>query len=361
MNNYIEYKDEIAFHPGYYIKEIIEDSQLTQEDFAKKLGTTPKNLSLLIRGEQKLSVDMAVKLSRMLGTSIEYWLNTQKTFDVLIAKFKSDKELEEERNIFKSLDYNYFIENFNLPKLSRQIDKQIEQVRKLLNIATLSVLSKPDLSVNFRSANSTIQPNNIIRANAMVQLALYRASKINAPAFNRKLFEKAIQYALTLTKRHKDFFPLLKNAFLKAGVILIVLPNISGSKINGATKRIGRSIMLMVNDRRLFSDIFWFTLFHEIGHIMNNDYGISFDKDTGEKEKAANQYAADHLIPPMQYQKFLSQNDFSVQAIQNFAEKIDRDPSIIVGRLQNDKLVSYNDHELDKFQHRYKIKIVLKA
>lgn len=42
MSNYIEYKDRMAFHPGWYIKELIDESGLTQEEFAKKLGTTPK-------------------------------------------------------------------------------------------------------------------------------------------------------------------------------------------------------------------------------------------------------------------------------------------------------------------------------
>ena len=74
MSNYIEYKDKIAFHPGYYIKEIVEESGLTQADFAKKLDTTPKNLSILMRGEQSLSIDIAIKLSKMLGTSVNYYL-----------------------------------------------------------------------------------------------------------------------------------------------------------------------------------------------------------------------------------------------------------------------------------------------
>ena len=65
MSNYIKYNDEVAFHPGYYLKEIVEDSGLTQEDFARRLGTTPKNLSILIRGDQNLSIDIAGKLSRM--------------------------------------------------------------------------------------------------------------------------------------------------------------------------------------------------------------------------------------------------------------------------------------------------------
>ena len=102
MSNYIEYGDRIAFHPGYYIKEIIDESGLTQQDFAKRLDTTPKNLSLLIRGEQSLSIDIAMKLSRLLGTSVSYWLNLQKEYDALIAEFKSKEELIQEKKVFSN-------------------------------------------------------------------------------------------------------------------------------------------------------------------------------------------------------------------------------------------------------------------
>ena len=102
MSNYIEYNDKIAFHPGYYIKEIIEESGLSQKDFAKRLDTTPKNLSILVRGEQSLSIDIAMKLSRMLGTSVDYWLNLQKSYDALIAEFESSKELEQETSTFST-------------------------------------------------------------------------------------------------------------------------------------------------------------------------------------------------------------------------------------------------------------------
>ena len=112
MSNYIEYNDSIAFHPGYYIKELIDESGLTQEDFAKRLDTTPKNLSKLIRGEQSLSIDIAMKLSRMIGTSVNYWLNLQSMYDSLIAEFNSEQELEREREVFKSFNYNYFRDNF---------------------------------------------------------------------------------------------------------------------------------------------------------------------------------------------------------------------------------------------------------
>ena len=83
--------------------------------------------------------------------------------------------------------------------------------------------------------------------------------------------------------------------------------------------------MLMVNDRRFYSDTFWFTLFHEIGHIINGDYGITFENEHAGQEDAADKYAGDKLIPPGEYEAFVRMNEFSENAIRRFAERIDRD------------------------------------
>lgn len=358
MSNYIEFNDRIAFHPGYYIKEIVDESGLTQEDFAKRLDTTPKNLSLLIRGEQSLSIDIAMKLSRMIGTSVIYWLNLQKSYDALIAEFRSEKELDQEKVVFSMLEYKYFRDNFNLPDLPRKKEAQIAHVRNFLNVATLSVFKKRDMAVSFRSDTGELSTANVVKANIMVQIATNKVLKTEAPKFNKTLFEEAVQYALTLTEEHNAFYPLIKEAFRKAGVVFVILPNLSGSRINGATKKVGNNIMLMVNDRRLHADTFWFTLFHEIGHIMNGDYGISFESESGEREEIANKYAEDKLIPYEQYERFLEDNIFDVQAIRAFAKEINRDPGIVLGRLLNDGKVSYDDWSLKSLRHKYIVKIV---
>lgn len=356
MSNYIEYNDTIAFHPGYYIKEIVDESGLTQEDFAKRLDTTPKNLSLLIRGEQRLSIDIAMKLARMIGTNVSYWLNLQNSYDALITEFKSDAELAIERKVFENLDYKYFRDNFGLPNLPRKIDEQIKEVRNFLNVATLKVFTKRDMAVSFRSSTEELTVANIIKANTMVQIATNKALRVNAQKFNKHKFEDAVKYALTLTKNHNEFYPLLYKSFLEAGVIFIILPNLSGSKINGATKKIGDSIMLMVNDRRLNADSFWFTLFHEIGHIINGDYGISFEKETGAQEELANRYAEDSLIPSQQYQEFKNKNQFDLQSIRFFSNQINRDPGIVLGRLQNDGIIGFDDWTMKSLRHKYKVK-----
>ena len=174
----------------------------------------------------------------MIGTGAAYWLNLQNAYDALIAELRSKEELVQEREIFSVLDYKYFRENFNLPNLPGKIDEQIAQVRNFLNVSTFSVFRKRDMAVSFRSATGELSEANIIKANAMVQIATNIALKTEAPKFNKTLFEEAAKYALTLTKDHRTFYPLIREAFRKAGVVFVILPNISGSKINGATKKL---------------------------------------------------------------------------------------------------------------------------
>lgn len=359
MSNYIEYNDKVAFHPGYYIKEIVEESGLTQRDFAKRLDTTPKNLNILINGEQSLSIDIAAKLSRMLGTTIVYWLNLQQTYDEMQAEFLSDKELKKEKEIFSLLDYKYFKENFNLPNLPRKINEQIKCVREFLSVSSLTVLQKTDLTISFRSYSEKLSKSNIVNANTMVQIAVNEVLRTETPKFNRKKFAKVIEFVLTQTENHSNFLHLIKKAFLETGVVLVVLPNLKNSGINGATKKIGEKILLMVNDRRHYADTFWFTLFHEIGHIVNGDYGITFTDNKNESEDKADLYAQQKLIPQEPYEKFIKETtNFDEKNIRKFAKQIQRDPGIVFGRLQNDEKISYTETNLgNKLRHQYKISI----
>ena len=87
MNNEIvEYKDLIAFHPGQYIGELIEDYTMTQKEFAEKLGESPKTISKLVNGEESISNDIAQKLEKLTNISMKTWLNLQASFDRKVAE-----------------------------------------------------------------------------------------------------------------------------------------------------------------------------------------------------------------------------------------------------------------------------------
>ena len=224
--------------------------------------------------------------------------------------------------------------------------------------SSLTVFKKKDMYVNFRKADLNQTEINTIKANIMVQIAANISLKeVDIPKYDKKSFLKAIEYALTLTKDHKEFYKIIKKEFYKCGVDLIVLPNLLGSKINGASKKIGDHVMLMVNDRNSNSDSFWFTLFHEIGHIINGDFGISFEKEEGKEEENANKFAEDKLIPSKDYVQFIEKRDFTLESLINFANTIDRDPGIVLGRLQKDKLISYDNWKFNSLRTKYTISL----
>ena len=90
----VEYKDIIAFHPGYYVKDIIEDLKMNQCEFAKRLEITDKTLSKLLSGEAPMSREIAQKMSQMLGTSVDVWLKLQKKYDDKCCQIEQQNELE---------------------------------------------------------------------------------------------------------------------------------------------------------------------------------------------------------------------------------------------------------------------------
>ena len=288
MNNYIEYNNKMAFHPGYYIQELVEDSGLTQEDFAKRLDTTPKNLSLLIRGEQNLSIDIAVKLARLFNNSIEFWLNLQATYDAALAEIKSSEELEKERQIFKFINYKYFVKYFDLPQNSKNIDLQIKTLRNFLQLSTLLLLTKKDLISKFRDSTDNLPLKQVIMANAMLQVGINQALQIEAVNFNKTKFKKSINFVdilyadnklnfNLLKKEYADYYDNIDDTLLNSGVILTKIPAMPGTNFRSATKKLGSNIMLLINDTNTKSANTLDTIFAEMTNIATGNYGITLN------------------------------------------------------------------------------------
>ena len=89
-----KYKDIIAFHPGYYVEEAIQDMKISQSDFAKRLGIPERTLSLFINGQIDISYKLAERLSMVLGTNIKLWFNLQRTYNNKLLEIIRAKNIE---------------------------------------------------------------------------------------------------------------------------------------------------------------------------------------------------------------------------------------------------------------------------
>ena len=89
-----KYKDITAFHPGYYVEEAIQDMNISQGEFAKRLGVSERTLSLFINGQIDISYNLARRLSMVLGTSIKFWFNLQRIYNKKLLEIIRDKPIE---------------------------------------------------------------------------------------------------------------------------------------------------------------------------------------------------------------------------------------------------------------------------
>ena len=345
----IEYEEIITFHPGYYISEIIEDMETTQSEFAKRLNTTDKTLSKLLNGEIPLSNDMAQKLAQMLGTGVDVWLRLQMTYDQKVIEIKQKKELDEEKEYLKQIDYKYF-SKLKLVDDTRDVNAKINSLRKYFKVASLGVLKEKNFLIACRSVVANMTEKNIINSNAWVQTALNFSESINCKPFNKKLLESYLNEIRSMTLQEPStFYPRLREIFTECGVAFVVLPHLQNSGVNGAVKWINKDkVLLALNNRRLNADTFWFSLFHEIKHVLQQRIKSTFisgnapDFNTEtDLEDEADLFSMDKLIPREEYRQFLELNSLAQRNIESFSNRIGIHPGVVVGRLQYDGHIPY--------------------
>lgn len=97
MSKEVMYKDLIAFHPGSYVEDIIDELNITQDEFADRLGTSAKTISKIIGGEKNISLDIANKLAKLTGISIKTWINLQTNYDLKVIEIQNSQNEDEEK------------------------------------------------------------------------------------------------------------------------------------------------------------------------------------------------------------------------------------------------------------------------
>lgn len=360
MSNKIEYGDLYAFHPGYYIADVIADMGISQAEFAMRMGTTGKTLSQLVNGRCNLTNDLARKLSAMFGTGADIWLNLQKEFDEKRIAIEERKAIDAQRNIVRMIDYKYFVDVAGLPPTRSMIEK-IKYLCAYLKIADLHVLAEEDILVNYRSGVQDVSLKHKVNSRAWVQVALNRASHIRTESFSAAKLKASLPTIRDMTVHESDvFLPVLAEIFADCGVAFVLLPHLKNSGVNGAVKWLGHDrVVLALNNRRCYADTFWFALFHEIKHVLQQKLKTIFvsgsediDIANQDLEIEADAFARNYLIPADAYREWNPASSVTASQVKKFAEYIGIHPGIVVGRLQHDGIILQN--QLNGLKTQYK-------
>jgi len=363
MSNINEYKDIVAFHPGYYIADIIEDMEISQAEFATRMGTSTKTLSQLINGKSNISNDLAKKLSVMLGTSVEVWLNLQNTYDQKLIEIQMAKDIDSQAELAKEIDYKYFVDVVGL-ETAKSINDKVNNLCKFFMVSNLRIMLQQDFLVNFRTSASCNNEKNIINSKAWIQTAINISKNIDTKPYNAAMLKEYLPELRSMTvKKPEEFLPRMREIFSDCGIAFVLLPHLKNSGVNGAVKWVTEDrVVLAMNNRGLDADKFWFSLFHEIKHVLQQKIKTVFISSTVEEMKdfnnnleiEADRFAMDYLIPPKDYEKLNPTRYTSDNDIKEFAKEIGIHPGIVAGRLQHEGIIAQN--RCSKLKEKYVIK-----
>lgn len=344
------FKPSIAFHPGETLQEILDELGMGPKEFAVRTDKPEKTIIAVLKGRSSITPDMAIVFEQVLKIPAHFWLNKQRNYDEFLARKEREKTLSQSADWARQFPYADMAKK-GWVKATRKAEEKADELLKFFGFSNASAWEKyyfeQELKVNFRiSLVHTKQPHAI---SAWLRKGELQAEELAAPSFDEKSF-KAILPKLKniMAEQPEDFFEQIQKLCLENGVKVVYTPCVQKAPINGCTRWINDNPLIQLSDRYKRNDIFWFTFFHEIGHILlhgKKDIFLSNVKDIDadrQKEDEANEFAKKWTLSEEEEAEILEKYEWSQEDIINFAEKFNTHPAIIIGRLQHRGIINHS-------------------
>ena len=358
-----ELKPFLNIPPGDFIKEELEERGWTQADLSEILGLSEKSINQIINGKQRIMIDTARMLSKAFGQSPQYWLNLDMNFRLRDQpETQAINDVEIKSTIYKYMPVKEMIQK-NWIKSFDAVGSLVKQVVEFWQIHDLDFefLEKEAASLHFRKS-AAYRQFNVFYALTWFQQARRIAQMKSSKSYNRdKLIEITNRFGKYTIK--EDGVPEFLQDVTAAGIQFIVLSHLQKTYIDAASFYCKQNPVIVYTSRYDRVDHFWFSMAHEIAHVLNDlvdedDYFID-DMDSeavDEKEKNANQFASQLLKHPEIFKMFLPNKKYvSEYRVRLFANSLNIHPGIIVGALQYRGWLSPKN--LNKFKEKVMPKI----
>lgn len=354
MNNNT-YIPEIAFHPGETLKEILDERGMTNKELALRSNKPEKTISKVVNGTSALTPDMAIAFETVLGLPTQFWMNLQRDYEETKARQTHLKNCQESKEWARQFPYSKMAELKWVPKTSKAEEKA-HHLLHFFEVTTETAWEKSYVDGGLRVAARLDLAHNAKKhaITAWLRKGELLARDVALPKFSKAHLKKIIpELRSIMIQGRSGFFNELQAICAKAGVYVILVPSLPSATIQGCSRWINDMPVIQMSERYKKYDRFWFTFFHEIAHIMlHGSTYVSlemnhYEVDAEPKEKEANDWAGEQLFSNEDLER-LKQMDYSnPRVIKEYAKEIKTHPSIIVGRLQREKLISYQNHLLN--------------
>lgn len=349
-----EFSPDWASAPGDTIADILRERNLSEIEFAQRIGQTVESANDLLQGRATITIAIARRLERVLGASVEFWMCRDFQYRQDIARlYEADEEWLTKLPVGDMIRFGW------LKPVPHPSDEMAACLR-FFDVPSVKVWREVYAGLHQMAAFRT-SPSFDSRPGAVA--AWLRQGEIEAKAidcrpWDAKQFQESLSYIRSLTReKNPDRFILtLQKCCADSGVAVAVVRAPSGCRASGATRFLTKDkALLLLSFRYLTDDHFWFTFFHEAGHLLlHGERGFFLEGDdmpSTIEEKEANEFAARTLIPSAFQPALLNLRADALKIIR-FAMQIGVSPGIVVGQLQH--LGKIRQNQLNRLKRRFK-------
>jgi HTH-type transcriptional regulator / antitoxin HigA len=343
-----------ASPPGRTIQARLDELGYDVPEFADYLGTSVQVASGLLDGRETITVGIARRLSRVIGASAEFWVNRDCQYRDDLIRVETDRWLDDvpirEMTTFGWISPRSDWGSRAEECLSFFGVQDVEEWRRTY---------EPMLTVS-RMRISPAVPARRAAVAAWLRKATIEAEATATEPWNAYLLRESLDAIKALTRNRDpgDFLPKLRSLLAAAGVALVVQRTLPGSPVSGAARFLSPDrAMIAVSGRFLADDQFWFTVMHEIAHLLLHrpeqailDDPYSADRTDSAEEQEANRFAADTLLPP-DVRARVPTGGYTHRSVITLARAAGIAPGIVVGQLQFAGLIGHD--QLNRLKRRY--------
>jgi plasmid maintenance system antidote protein VapI len=337
-------------HPCETLLEKLKEASMGPKEFSVRTGKPEKTITAILNGESSITPEMAILFENVLKIPARFWLENQREYDEFIARSKHIAVIEEALDWARDFPYAQMA-NFGWVTLTRKAEEKAEELLSFFGLSNKQAWDNyylgQKLKLNFRiSLKHTKQPYAI---SAWLRQGEILASKIEVPEFSKSKFKDNLKIIKgIMATQPTDFFPKLQELCAEAGVKIIYIPCLPKAPISGSSRWINNSPIIQLSARYGQNDRFWFTFFHEAGHILlhGTKYisleNIDFTEAELDKEKEADEYSEQWTFSLEQEKEVLEKPHLSEEDIVSFAKKFNTHPAMIIGRFHHKQLLPYH-------------------
>jgi len=331
---------ELISPPGDTLADTLEACKISQTDLALRMNRPVKTINEIIKGKAAITPETAIQLERVLKIPGSFWLNREVNYRVELAEIAEAEKLLAEKD---------WLNNFPLTAMKKMkwIDFENTVISKMEAILSFLSVSNKEGFYNvyepmLQSANHRLSLHvnkNSYAIAAWMRKGDLQVAEMKSNSYSAPVFKENLKKIKTIAATQPDnFFDLLKALCTEAGVKVVHTSCLPGAPLHGSTRWINDTPVIQLSNRYQRNDIFWFTFFHEAGHILKHGKkaifleGIDLDPEMISKEQEANEVAIEYLLTHEQETVVRDNFPLNKTSIDLFSKRFKTHPASIIGR-----------------------------